>query len=278
MKKRSVSIDSRSEPSASNSDFRVDRVYPSASRARSSSPNLTTVNLADVARMGETDLAKVVADLKRQLDDTQREFDETRLLWSAERNMLEQKARAELELSRKSARSLEIEELKANHAAELAELRAAHEAELVALRDGFEVELAELRGTVELDAIDAKTFAGERDRMAFELEGVRNEALREASEREKIYAQEQEQLARQQEAEITRRDDQIAALRQDIADLKQRCATLESESNSWALERLRLIAHLEEGLLLLGAARPDEEDPEMSVQGDDDTDDVDDDE
>lgn len=233
---------------------------------------MPAVSLAEVARTGDVDLAKVVADLKRQLEETQREFDETRVLWSAERHMLEEKARAELELSRQlnAKPAQELEELKALHAAELAELRAAHDAELAALREGFEVELAEVRGTVELDALEVKTFAGERDRMALELENVRNDALREASEREKIYAQETELLVQHHDAEVARRDDQIVAMRQDIAALKLRCATLEGESNSWALERLRMIAHLEEGLMLLGAARPEEDEPEMEVRGDDD--------
>ena len=66
-------------------------------------------------------------------------------------------------------------------------------------------------------------------------------------------------------------------MRQDMAALRLRCATLEGESNRWALERLRFIAHLEEGLALLGAARPDE-DADIEVQrgdGDDDSNDDD---
>jgi hypothetical protein len=274
MKKRSVSIDSRSEPSASGSgNYRVDRVYPpGAPRARSSSPNLPTVSLAEVARPSDADLAKQVADLKRQLEETRREFDETRVLWSAERRMLEEKATAELEQLRQQAAkpSRELLEQRAVHEAELAELRGSYDAELARLRESFEVELAEVRGTVELDAVDVKAFAGERDRMAQELENVRTEALREASDREKIYAQETELLVQHHDAEIARRDDQIIAMRQDIAALKLRCATLEGESNSLALERLRLIAHLEEGLMLLGAARPEEDEPEMEVDDADD--------
>jgi hypothetical protein len=57
-----------------------------------------------------------------------------------------------------------------------------------------------------------------------------------------------------------------------IAALELRCAMLESEANRHALERLHYIAHLEEGLAMLGACEGEDEPPALSYDEDDDDD------
>lgn len=207
-KKRASTIDERMEPSASSEgtapNFRVDRVYlptraagaaPPVARARASAPVLRTVGATP---------SREAMELKRQLDETQREFDETRELWSAERDVLEEK-----------------------HASEIAKLRVTLEAEIAA---------------------------------------ARREGLHEASERDKVYEQEAELLSQHHESELAVRDDQIAALRQEVAALKLRCATLEGEANRWAIERGQLIAHLEDGLALLGTRQADAADEPLDIE------------
>ncbi|HVK89091.1 MAG TPA: hypothetical protein VM513_33450, partial [Kofleriaceae bacterium] len=145
-----------------------------------------------------------ILELKHQLDETQREFDETRKLWSAERDVLEEK-----------------------HASEVAKLRMAFEAELA---------------------------------------GARKEGLRDASEREQVYEQEAELLTQHHDSELALRDDQIGALRQEVAALELRCATLEGELDRWAHERNKYIAHLEQGLALLGARPAEPADEPLDIE------------
>ena len=207
-KKRASTLDERMEPSATAAgtepNFRVDRVFLPPPAAAPAVSRVRTPVLRTVAPTPAPTAPREVMELKRQLDETQREFDDTRELWSAERDMLEEK-----------------------HASEIAKLRMAFEAELAS---------------------------------------ARKDGLRDASEREKVYEHEAELLSQHHDAELAVRDDQIAALRQEVAALKLRCATLEGETNRWELERSKYIAHLEQGLAMLGARPADAGDEPLDIE------------
>lgn len=67
--------------------------------------------------------------------------------------------------------------------------------------------------------------------------------------------------------------DELAEANAKVAALELRCAMLESEANRHALERLHYIAHLEEGLAMLGANDGEDDAPALAYDDDDSDDD-----
>jgi hypothetical protein len=176
-KKRASTIDERMEPSATaegtEPNFRVDRVYfatpaaPATSRTRASSPVLQTVTPAPAP-------SREVTELKRQLDETRREFDDTRELWSAERDMLEEKHASEIaklrmtfETELASARKQGLHDASEREKVyeQEAELLAQHHDSELAVRDD---QIAALQQEVAALKLRCVTLEGELDRSALE--------------------------------------------------------------------------------------------------------------
>ncbi len=284
--------------------------------------------------------ARIAAQAK--VDELTLSFDETRQLWNAERQMLEERAAAEvaqLEGQRKSAGeaaeqalAAAIKRLEETHAAESAELTAGHERSLSALR-----------GELEPRALEARTLAEERERLSAKITALENDAVRESAARDESHARElaqaaeaysveQAAAARLHAGEVAKvtgeRDAQILSLQQslrssealtkgleegtatlretqlkvqrDLTEARERAAQLEanvkmleervglatataeslvedkrklrealeasaSEARRNALDRMRFVAYLEEGLALLGALPPAPEMPTIET-------------
>ncbi|MEO7092936.1 MAG: hypothetical protein ABI175_06780, partial [Polyangiales bacterium] len=272
-------------------------------------------------------------------------FDETRALWNAERQMLEERAAAEvaqLEAQRKSGGEAAEQAL----AAATKRLEDAHAAELTELQAGQERSLSALRGELEPRALEAHSLAEERERLSAKITALENDAVRESAARDEAHARElaqaaegygveQAAAARLHAAELAKvtgeRDAQILSLQQslrssealtkgleegtaslrenqlkvqrELTEQKERAAQLEanvktledrlalatataeslvedkrrlrealeasaSETRRNALDRMRFVSYLEEGLALLGALPPAPEPPTIDIEPD----------
>lgn len=275
-------------------------------------------------------------------DELTLSFDETRALWNAERQMLEERAAAEvaqLEAQRKAA----AEAADAAHTAATKHLEETHAAELAELQAGHERSLSALRGELEPRALEARSLAEERERLSAKITALENDAVRESAARDQAFARERAQAAeayaveqaaaaRAHAAELAKttgeRDAQILSLQQslrssealtkgleegtaalretqlklqrELTEAKERAAQLEanvktledrialatataeslvddkrklrealeastSEARRNALDRMRFVSYLEEGLALLGALPPAPEAPTIEI-------------
>ena len=273
-----------------------------------------------------------------RLDEVTVSFDETRTLWNAERAMLEEHTAAEVaQLRAESAAALaDAEE---TFTAATTRMRESHEAELAGLRSAHERSLSTLRGELEPRALEARSLAEDRERLASKVVALEAEATRLEAERDEEHGRALAQLAsanaieiasmaRAHAADLARsageKDAHILTLQQaarsvearhqtleesnaalqktqlrlsrDVAEAKERAAQLEAELRAAeerlaamttshaalveevrvvreqleasagearrnALDRLRFVAYLEEGLALLGALPPAPETP-----------------
>lgn len=284
--------------------------------------------------------ARIAAQAR--VDELTLSFDETRALWNAERQMLEERAAtevAQLEAQRKAAGEAAEEAL----AAAIKRLEDAHAAELAELKAGHERSLSALRGELEPRALEARTLAEERERLSAKITALENDAVRETAARDQAFARERAQsaeayaveqaaAARAHAAELAKatgeRDAQILSLQQslrssealakgleegtaalretqlklqrELTEAKERAAQLEanvktleerialatataeslvddkrklrealeastSEARRNALDRMRFVSYLEEGLALLGALPPAPEAPSIEI-------------
>jgi len=284
--------------------------------------------------------ARIAAQAKT--DELTRSFDETRQLWNAERQMLEERAAAEvaqLEAQRKSAGEAAEQAL----AAATKRLEETHAAELAERQAGHERSLSALRGELEPRALEARSLAEEREQLAAKITALENDAVRESAARDEAHARERAQAAeaygveqaaaaRLHAAELAKatgeRDQQILSLQQslrssealtkgleegtaslretqlklqrELTEAKERAAQLEanvktledrialatataeslvedkrklrealeasaSEARRNALDRMRFVSYLEEGLALLGALPPAPEPPTIEI-------------
>lgn len=292
------------------------------------------------------ELAEVVEKERRKasladanLEGLQRSFEETRLLWTAERKTAEERAASEasqLDAQRKAAVAAGEEAL----AQATARMTEAHEAELKQLTEAHERSLSTLRGELEPKVAEARTIAEDRERLASKVSALEAEGLRAAAEHEEERARAHAQLAEQHAAELAAqarthaaelasetgtRDTQIVMLQQsvqtaetraqaaedelaaqreahkkiqrELTEANERASQLESdkqivedrlqlavataeklieekkllrealeaaerETRRNAMDRMRFVAYLEEGLALLGALPPAAEPPE----------------
>lgn len=127
-----------------------------------------------------------------KVDELTTSFDETRALWNAEREMLEERTAAEvvqLEAQRKSA----LEATEQAKTAAISRLEEAHAAEVVELKAGHERSMAALRGELEPRALEAHTLAEERERLVSEITALKSEAIREAAARDEAHARDRAQ-------------------------------------------------------------------------------------
>ncbi len=172
--------------------------------------------------------ARMVAQAKT--DELTTAFEETRSLWTAERQMIEERTAAEiaqLEAQRKSA----LEATEQAKTAAITRLEEAHAAELVELKAGHERSMAALRGELEPRALEAHTLAEERERLVSEITALKSEAIREAAARDEAHARDRQQAAeasgieqaaaaRAHAAELAKttgeRDEQILTLQQSL--------------------------------------------------------------
>ena len=286
--------------------------------------------------------ARIAAQAKT--DELTRSFDETRQLWNAERQMLEERAAAEvaqLEAGRKAAGEAAEQAL----AAATKRLDETHVA-LEELKAGHERSLSALRGELEPRALEARSLAEERERLSAKITALENDAVRESAARDEAHARElaqageaygveQAAAARSHAAELAKvtaeRDAQILSLQQslrssealtkgleegtaslretqlkvqrELTEQKERAAQLEanlktledrlaaatatsealvedkralrealeasaSEARRNALDRMRFVSYLEEGLALLGALPPAPEMPTIEIEPD----------
>jgi len=183
-----------------------------------------------------------------RVDELTRAFDQTRALWSAERSLLEERARAEIDAA-EAKRKAQAESTEEALATTTARLRDAHDGEVAELRSAHERALAALRGELVPKALEAHNLAEERVRLASEIAALKVEATRVGAERDELHARElqqaleshateQAQLARTHAAElartITEKDEQLIALQQEV-----RMAEVKQKSFDDAVEGLR---------------------------------------
>ena len=133
-----------------------------------------------------------------KIDELTRSFDETRQLWNAERQMLEERMaqdHAQLEAQRTSslqaaeqAHAAAIARITDGHAAELSRVTSGHEAELAQLKEAHERSVQALRGELEPRALEARTLAEEREQLDAKIKALEADAVREAAAREEAHA------------------------------------------------------------------------------------------
>lgn len=287
--------------------------------------------------------ARMAAQAK--VDELTRSFDETRELWNSERQMLEERAKQELAQLDGQHRGV-AEAAEQATLASTARLIATHQAEVAELKAGHERSLSALRGELEPRALEARTLAEERERLAAQISALQNDAVREAAARDEAHARDKAQAAEEhalaqaatarahaselaragaesgaqilglqqslrsaealakglEEGTVTLRETQLKVQR-ELAETKERAAQLEAsvksleerlaaaaaasdahvdekrqlrealeastmEARRNALDRLRFVAYLEEGLALLGALPPSPEPPIIEIEPD----------
>ncbi len=210
---------------------RVDQLAQYESRTAGIEQRLQEANASadEMAQFLEREReARMAAQAK--VDELTTSFDETRALWNAERQMLEERSAAELaQLEAQRTSALEASE-QAKTAA-VARIEEAHAAEITELKAGHERSMAALRGELEPRALEAHTLAEERERLINEIAALKSEAIREAAAHDEArardlaqaaenYGVEQAAAARAHAAELAKanaeRDEQLLTLQQSL--------------------------------------------------------------
>ena len=177
--------------------------------------------------------------LEARVDDLTTSLAAERARWTEERAALDAQHAEELANS-DLARRVALETAISAHEGDLIRLEEAHREEMARLREAHERSLAALRGELEPRALEAGNLAEERERLASELEAMRAETARAASERDDQHRRELVQLA------IAHGDELAAQARQYGAELAR--ITAERDSRAAAAAEAAVSARQREQL------------------------------